>query len=144
MKQKISYNSVASGLSIAFLVIFVAIFVLCWVFIDKPFDSVFYWIFIGLFCVGCLWFFCTTPTSIYDDDDSLIEKRTFGEKKYRYSDIRSARKIDAGDYSTYDTRKHLHGKYRNPVLLTLKDGSTIVVGSEDPDQLVDYINSKVS
>lgn len=144
MKQKISYNSIASGSAIAFLAIFIAIFVLCLVFFNKPFDTVFYWIFIGLFCVGMLWFFCATPTSIYDDDDSLIEKSTFNTRKYRYSDIKSAKKATAEEYSAYDKKKHLHGKYRNPVLITMKDGSSVVVGSENPDQLADYINKKVS
>lgn len=144
MKQKISYNSVMSGLSITFLVIFVAIFVLCWVFMDKPFDDVFYWIFIGLFCVGMLWFFCATPTSIYDDNDYLVEKSAFNTKKYRYADIKSAKKASNDEYLANDRKKHLYGKFRNPVLLNLKDGSTVVIGSEDPDQLVEYINTKIS
>ena len=144
MKQKISYNSLLSACGITFLVIFVAIFVLCWVFIDKPFDNVFYWIFIGLFCVGMLWFFCATPTSIYDDDDSLIEKSTFNSKKYRYADIKQARRISEDEYKANDKKMHLYGRYKNPVLITLKDGSTVVVGSENPDQLVEYINGKVS
>lgn len=144
MKQKISYNSLLSACGITFLVIFVAIFVLCWVFIDKPFDNVFYWIFIGLFCVGMLWLFCATPTSIYDDNDELVEKSTFNTKRYRYADIKSAKKANADEYMSYDKKLHLHGKYRNPVLITMKDGSTVVVGSENPDQLVEYINSKAS
>ena len=143
MKQKISYSSIMSGCAILFLAIFIAIFVLCLVFYNKPFDSVFYWIFIGLFCVGMLWLFCSTPTSIYDDDDDLIEKSAFNTRRYRYSDIESARKISRDEYSKYDKKRHLHGKYRNPVLITLKNGDTVVVGSSDPDQLVDYVNGKV-
>lgn len=144
MKQKISYNSVISGLTIAYFVAFIAIFVLCWVFINKSFDDVFYWIFIGLFCVGMLWVFCSIPTSVYDDDDYLVEKGGLSEKKYRYSDIKSAKKADADEYAQVDQKKHLHGKFRNPVVLTLKDGTNVVIGSENPDQLVDYINTKIS
>ena len=144
MKQKISYSSLLSGLTIAYCVAFVAIFVLCSVFINKTAGDVFYWIFIGLFCVGVLWVFCSIPTSVYDDDDSLIEKDGFSSKKYRYTDIKSAKKASPDEYAAYDRKKHLHGKFRNPVLLSLKDGSNVVIGSENPDQLVEFINSKVA
>ena len=144
MKQKISYNSIVSGLSIAFIVIFIAIFVLFWVFIDKPFDNVFFWIWFGLFCVGICWIFGSIPYSVDADDDYFGEDRPFHKKRYRYSEIRSAEVADRDQYSAEDKRLHFHGKYKNPVLITLKDGRKFIVGSEDPVQLVDYINSKVS
>ena len=143
MKQKISYNSILSGLSIAFFIAFVAIFVLFWVFINRPFDNVFFWILFGLFCLGVLWICGSIPYSVDADDDYVGEERPFHTKRYRYSDIRNA-EIANGNYSAYDKGVHFHGKYKNPVLITLKDGRNYVIGSENPKQLVDYINSKVS
>ena len=143
MKQKISYNSILSGLSIAFFIAFVAIFVLFWVFINRPFDNVFFWILFGLFCLGVLWICGSIPYSVDADDDYVGEERPFHTKRYRYSDIRNA-EIANGNYSAYDKGVHFHGKYKNPVLITLKDGRNYVIGSENPQQLVNYINSKVS
>ena len=144
MKQKISYNSIVSGLAIAFFVAFVAIFVLFWVFINKPFDNVFFWIWIGLCCVGILWICGSIPYSVDADDDYIGEERPFHTKKYRYSDIQSAEVANRDQYSSEDRRLHFHGKYKNPVLITLKDGNKYIIGSENPQQLVDYINNKVA
>ena len=140
MKQKISYDSIISGLSIAFLVVFVAIFVLFWVFINKPFDNVFFWILFGLFCVGVLWICGSLPYSVSADDDYIGEERPFHTKKYRMSEIKSAEKVDRDE----DRRLHFHGKFKNPVLITLKNGRQFIIGSDDAGQLVDYINSRVS
>lgn len=140
MKQKISYSSVLSGLSICYFIVFVAIFVLFWVFIDKPYDNVFFWILFGLFCLGIVWICGSIPYSVSGDDDYFSEDRPFRKKRYRYSDIESASVAD-GDYNK---GLHFHGKYKSPVLITLKDGRKFVVGSENPTELVDYINSHVS
>ena len=138
MKQKISYSSVVSGVTIAILIAFIAIFVLFWVFIDKPFDNVFFWILVGLFCLCFIWIFGTTPSYVDADDDYVGVQSSFNTRKYRYSDIRSAEAADS------NRGTHLHGKYRHPVLITLKDGRQFVIGSDDPQQLIDYINSHVS
>ena len=69
MKQKISYSSVLSGITIAIFIAFVAIFVLFWVFINKPFDNVFFWILFGLFCLGIIWICGSLPYSVDADDD---------------------------------------------------------------------------
>ena len=137
MKQKISYNSIVSGVTIAILVAFIAIFVLFWVFINKPFDNVFFWILVGLFCLCFIWIFGTTPSYVSADDDYLDEERPLSRKKYRFSDIQSA---EAGE----DRKFHFHGKYKYPVLITLKDGSQYIIGSNDPQKLIDYINSRIS
>lgn len=142
MKQKISYNSVVSGLSITFIVVFIAIFVLFWVFINKPFDNVFFWILFGLFCVGILWICGSIPYSVSADDDYIGEERPFNTKKYRMSDIKSAEIADSAKYS--DKGMHFRGKYKNPVLITLKDGRQFLIGSNDAGQLVEYINGKIS
>ena len=142
MKQKISYDSIISGLSIAFLVVFVAIFVLFWVFDNKPYDNVFFWILFGLFCVALIWICGSIPFSVSADDDYVGEDRTFGKRRYRYSDIKSA-EVASGNYPEQKGVR-FHGKYKKPVLLTLKDGSTVVIGSEDPAELVEYINSRIS
>lgn len=146
MKQKISYNSVISGLAIAYFVVFIAIFVLFWVFIYKPFDNVFFWILVGLFCLGFIWICGSVPYSVDADDDYdyIGEQRPFYTKKYHYSDIKSAEKADRKVYSAEDKKLHFHGKYKNPVLITLKDGQKFIIGSEDADQLVDYINNRIS
>ena len=144
MKQKISYNSIVSGLAIAFLVVFVAIFVLFWVFVNQPFDNVFFWILFGLFCVGIIWICGSVPYSVSADDDYVGEDRTFRRRRYRYSEIQSAAVASPEDYATYAKGMHLHGRYKNPVLITLKDGRKFIIGSEDPVQLVDYINSRIS
>ena len=138
MKQKISYSSVVSGVTIAILIAFIAIFVLFWVFIDKPFDNVFFWILVGLFCLCFIWIFGTTPSYVDADDDYVGVQSSFNKRRYRYSDIQSAEEADS------DRGAHLHGKYKYPVLITLKDGRQFVIGSEDPKQLVEYINSHVS
>ena len=146
MKQKISYNSILSGLSIAFFVVFVAIFVLFWVFINQPFDNVFFWILFGLFWVALIWICCSIPYSVYgdDDDDYFEEKRPFHSRKYRYADIKSAEVADGNAYAAADRKLHFHGKYKNPVLITLKDGRQYVIGSENAPELVEYINSRLS
>ena len=146
MKQKISYNSVISGITIAIFVAFVAIFVLFWVFINKPYDDVFFWILVGLFVLCCCCIFGSIPYSVDADDDYdyIGEQRPFYTKKYHYSDIKSAEKADRKVYSAEDKKLHFHGKYKNPVLITLKDGQKFIIGSEDADQLVDYINNRIS
>ena len=144
MKQKISYSSVISGLTIAYFVVFVAIFVLFWVFINKPFDNVFFWILVGLFAFSLCWIFCSIPYSVDADDDYVGEESRFHRRRYHYSDIKSAEIVDGDRYSKVDGKLHFHGKYKNPVLITLKDGRTYVIGSDNPQELVDYINTKIS
>ena len=144
MKQKISYNSIVSGLAIAYFVVFVAIFVLFWVFVNKPFDNVFFWILFGLFCLGIVWICGSIPSSVSGDDDYISEDRPFRARKYRYSDIQRAEMANRDQYSAADRGVHFHGKYKYPVLVTLKDGRQFVIGSENPQQLIDYINSRVS
>lgn len=143
MKQKISYDSILSGLAITFFVVFIAIFVLFWVFINQPFDNVFFWILFGLFCVGIIWICCSVPYSVDADDDYIGEQRPFHTRRYRYSDIKGAEAVDRDRYLAADKKMHFHGKFKNPVLITMKDGQQFVIGSEDPAQLVEYINSKV-
>lgn len=144
MKQKISYSSVVSGVTIAIFIAFIAIFVLFWVFIDKPFDDVFFWILVGLFvlCFCCI--FGSIPYSVDADDDYVGEYRPFHSRKFRYSDIKSAEAVDHDRYHDQVKGIRFHGKYKNPVLITFKDGTKYVIGSDDSAQLADYINSKVS
>lgn len=144
MKQKISYNSIVSGLAIAYFVAFIAIFVLFWVFINKPYDNVFFWILVGLFCFGFIWICGSIPYSVDADDDYIGEESHFYKKKYNYSDIKSAEIADGNIYSSTDKKLHFHGKYKNPVLITLKNGEKFIIGSENPKQLIEYINSRVS
>ena len=138
MKQKISYSSVVSGITIAILIAFIAIFVLFWVFINKPFDNVFFWILVGLFCLCFIWIFGTTPSYVDSDDDYVGVQSPFRTRRYSYSDIKSAERADS------DRGSHLHGKYKYPVLITLKDGRQFIIGSENPQQLIDYINNHIS
>lgn len=144
MKQKISYNSIMSGLSIAFIIVFIAIFVLCWVFINQPFDNVFFWILFGLFCVAIIWICASIPTSVSADDDYLGEERPFHTRKYRYNEIKAAEVATPEQYAEIGKGMHFHGKFKNPVLITLKDGRQFIIGSENPQELVEYINSRVS
>lgn len=138
MKQKISYNSIVSGVTIAIFVAFIAIFVLFWVFINKPFDNVFFWILVGLFCLCFLWIFGSTPLYVDADDDYIGERKPFHTSRYRMSDIQSAEEANG------DRRFHFHGKYKEPVLITLKDGRQFVIGSNNAKELINYINSRVS
>ena len=140
MKQKISYNSIISGLSVTYFIVFVAIFVLFWVFINKPFDNVFFWIMVGLFCLGIIFICGSIPYSVNADDDYVGEESPFKTKKYRYSDIKAVETANSSDYN----KAHFHGRYKYPVLITLKDGRKYVIGSEDPQKLVDYINNRIS
>ena len=138
MKQKISYSSIMSGLSITFIVVFIAIFVLFWVFINKPFDNVFFWILVGLFGVFFLWLLFSIPYSVDADDDYVSEYRPLHKRKIRISDIKSVE-------PTYENNGfHLHGKFKSPILITLKDGRSYVIGSEDSKEFIDYINGKLS
>ena len=143
MKQKISYSSILNGLAIAFFVVYIAIFVLFWVFINKPFDNVFFWILVGLFCVCIIWIFGSLPYSVDADDDYVDEYRPFKSRRYRYSDIKSVESADRDNYPK-DKGLHFHGKYKEPVLITLKDGRQVVIGSNNSKELVDYINSRIS
>lgn len=138
MKQKISYSSIVSGITIAIFVAFIAIFVLFWVFIDKPFDNVFFWILVGLFVLCFFFIFGSMPYSVTADDDYVGENRPFNTRKYRMSDIRSAELADS------DRGYHFHGKYKEPVLVTLKDGRQFIIGSENARELIDYINEHAS
>ena len=144
MKQKISYSSILSGLSIAYFIVFIAIFVLFWVFIDKPYDNVFFWILFGLFCLGIVWICGSIPFDVDADDDYIGEERPFHTRKYQYSDIKSAEKADRNKYESADKRLHFHGKYKNPVIITLKNGKRYIIGSDDPKVLIEYINSRIS
>lgn len=144
MKQKVSYSSVISGLTIAFIVAFVAIFVLFWVFIDKPFDNVFFWILVGLFCLCFFWIFGSMPDSVSYDDDYVGVHRPFHTRRYRISDIKSIERADENTYRDADKGLHFHGKYKYPVLVTLKNGQKFVIGSDDSGQLVDYVNDRIS
>ena len=144
MKQKISYDSLLSGLAIAFFVVFVAIFVLFWVFINQPFDNVFFWILFGLFWVGLIWICCSIPYGVDADDDYLGEERPFNKRRYRYSDIQSAEVIDKNRYDNEYRKMSFHGRFKNPVLITLKNGQQFVIGAENAPQLVEYINTKLS
>ena len=144
MKQKISYDSILSGLSIAFIVVFIAIFVLFWVFVNQPFDNVFFWILFGLFCVGIIWLCASIPYSVDADDDYVGERRRFHTRRYRYSEIKGAEVATPEQYAALSKGMSFHGKFKNPVLITLKDGQQFVIGSENPQELVDYINSRVS
>ena len=142
MKQKISYNSILSGLSIAYFVVFVAIFVLFWVFINKPYDNVFFWILFGLFCLGIVWIFGTFPYSVDADDDYVGEQSPFSSRKYKIDDIQNAEIADKDRYEAADRKMHFHGRYKNPVLITLKNGEEIVIGTSDPQALINYINNR--
>ena len=145
MKQKISYDSIVSGVTIAIFVAFVAIFVLFWVFINKPFDDVFFWILVGLFVLCCCCIFGSIPYSVSADDDYVDEYRPFRSRKFRMDDIRKAEARDRHNYpSDVDKGIKFHGRYKKPVLITLKDGSQFVIGSDNPQELVEYINSRVS
>ncbi|MCH5225618.1 MAG: hypothetical protein J1D77_06435 [Muribaculaceae bacterium] len=145
MKQKISYNSIVSGVTIAIFVAFVAIFVLFWVFINKPFDDVFFWILVGLFvlCFCCI--FGSIPYSVDADDDYLDVRRPFHTRRYRYSDIERAESYDNDNYpKEYESGVRFHGRYKNPVVITLKNGKKYIIGSEDSKKFADYINGKIS
>ena len=144
MKQKISYSSVWSWITIIYFIVFVAIFVLFWVFINQPYDNVFFWILVGLFALSLLWVCGMMPYSVDADDEYVGERKPLKTHRYRYSDIQSAEILDAKQSADEDTRFSFHGKYKYPVLITLKDGRKIILGSEDPVELVDYINSKIS
>lgn len=145
MKQKISYNSVLSGLSFFIFIAFIAIFVLFWVFLDKPFDNVFLWILVGLFAVWLCLLFGYTPSSVSADDDYVGVSRPFRSERYRISDIKSVEPLDENNYSKAENKGvRFYGKYKNPVLITLKDGRRFIIGSDDSRQLIDYINSRLS
>lgn len=145
MKQKISYSSVISGVSIAIIIAFVAIFVLLWVFIDKPFDDVFFWILIGLFCLFFCWIIGTSPEYVSADDNYLGVKKAFNTKRYNISDIKSIEAYDKDNYpSDVEKGVRLYGKFKNPIVITLKNGKKFVVGSEDSKQFVDYVNKRIS
>ena len=145
MKQKISYNSILSGLSFAIFVIFIAIFVLFWVFIDKPFDNVFLWILVGLFAVWLCLLFGYTPSSVSADDEYIGVSRPFSRERYRISDIKSVEPVNDDNYASAENRGvRFHGKYKNPVIITLKNGKRYIIGSDDPKVLIEYINSRIS
>ena len=137
MKQKISYSSVVSALSIVFFVAFVAIFVLFWVFINKPYDNVFFWILFGLFCLGIVWICCSIPYSVDADDDYVSEYRPMHTKRFRMNDIKSV------ENAREDRGYHFRGKFKEPVLITLKDGSTYVIGTSDSKEFINYVNGKL-
>ena len=140
MKQKISYSSIVSGVTIAIFVAFIAIFVLFWVFINKPFDNVFFWILVGLFvlCFCCI--FGSIPYSVDADDDYIDEYRPLSKRRIRMEDIESAEAADRREYP--DRKLHFYGKYKNPVLITLKDGRQVVIGSENAKEFAEYINNR--
>lgn len=116
----------------------------------------------------CVWWLCDIifyiPVGVSANDDYFRVRRALNSTKVPMSDIESARVYsvngkaqrgvrispaafsakwgtfndpEIGDYVAY---------YSNPkktVLITLKNGEKLVVGSKDPKALADYINSKV-
>lgn len=144
MKQKISYDSIVSGISIAIFIAFIAIFVLFWVFINKPFDDVFFWILVGLFVLCCCCIFGSIPYSVSADDDYIGVHEPFRTRRYRMDDIQGIEAADRDRYpKEYDRGPRFHGRYKNPVVITLKDGTKYIIGSEDSKQLVDYVNGRI-
>ena len=145
MKQKISDDSVVSGITIAIFVAFIAIFVLFWVFINKPFDDVFFWILVGLFVLCCCCIFGSIPYSVSADDYYVDVHRPFHSRRIKYSDIDSVEPYYGDSYpSDVKGRNRFHGKYKQPIIITFKDGSKYVIGSEDSKQFSEYIKGKIS
>ena len=145
MKQKISYSSVISGITIAIFIAFIAIFVLFWVFINKPFDDVFFWILVGLFVLCCCCIFGSFPYSVSADDDYVGVHKPFHTRRIKYSDIQSVEPYYGDSYpSDVEGRNRFYGKYKEPVIITFKDGKKYIIGSENSKDFAKYINDRLS
>lgn len=142
MKQKISYgswNKTVDAITIIIWVIFIAVFVLFLVFWDKSYDRVWFWIAFGFLIFGWCWSFFCVPVSVDADDDYVSVHRPFHSKRYRMDEIESA---DHYDRKHNPFRYGYYGTPKNPVLITLKDGRKFVVGTSDPQEFINYIDSR--
>ena len=161
MKQKISYSTFNAGVTVATIllwVISIASFVLYWVFDTRPFDMVFFWIMIGTFVICACWTLFCIPTSVSVDDENIHVHKAIKTKKIKISDIKSVeptkiniyreiftpfkwtkRLNDGGDGRYY----FYYGKPKKPVQINFKDGHSYVVGTNNPTEFIEYINTKI-
>ncbi|MCH5227164.1 MAG: hypothetical protein J1F16_05025 [Muribaculaceae bacterium] len=138
MKQKISYgswNKTVDVITWIIWIIFIAVFVLFLVFFNKSYDNVWFWLAFGFFVLGWCWTFFCIPTSVSADDEYLSVNKPLRKKKYNISDIESVEHLD-GPRKNYA----YYGSPKNPVIVTMKDGTQFVVGTSDSKEFIDYIN----
>ena len=140
MKQKISYgswNKTADIISGIIWVIFIALFVLFLVFFHRPYEHVWFWLTFGFFILAWIWSFICIPVSVSADDDYIRVHKPLNSKKYKISDIKSI------DQNPNAHKNYVYyGSPKNPVYVTMKDGKQFVVGTSDPKEFIDYVNSR--
>ena len=143
MKQKISYGTWNKSVDIITTIIwicFIAVFVLFLVFWDRSYDRTWFWISFGLLIFGWCWSFLCVPVSVSADDDYVSVHRPLRSKRFRMDDIQSVDRYDRSSRNPF--RYGYYGSPKNPVLITLKDGTQFVVGTSDPKEFIEYINSR--
>lgn len=102
------------------------------------------------------------PLSIYTEEDALVVKRAFKEKRIPYVNIQDIRPcpptmaerrlLGSGGFFGYwgwfhekDLGKYFayYGKASDCFLVILKDGSQYMLGCEDPSRVVELIKSRI-
>lgn len=163
MKQNVSYGW-GSFWSFIFWCCLIALVV--WCFCSVPYGGAYnFWWWILIFLL--VWWFCDIifyiPVGVSADDDNFRVRRVFNSRNIPMSEIASAQPYTVGGsqkgarfspaaittkWGTYTDPEigSYEAYYSNPkktVLITLKNGRKLVVGSADPKQLAEYINSRV-
>lgn len=164
MKQNVSYGW---GSFWSFVFWCFLIFVVVWFCCTGSYSSgwtFFWWICIFLFFWWAFSAICYAPVGVYADDSNFRIKRVFRNIDIPMNEIASATVYDAGKstkkgfnasigslakWGTYNDAQlgEYKAYYSNPkkcVMITLKNGEKIVVGSRNPQQLVEYINSRIN
>lgn len=162
MKQKIRYGFFNLGVwvsTIILWVIFITVLVLCLVFTNHESDRVFFWIFIGIFVLIACWSLFVIPFSVSADDENVMVHKLWNTKSYKIKEIKSIKPTQVG---RSDLKKHIgllkwpkyysggdgeyyqfYGSPNNPVLITLKNGDRVIIGSSDQKELLEHINSRM-
>lgn len=166
MKQSSSYGW---GSFWSFIFWCCIIFIILWFIWAVPSSGAgynFWWWWILIF-IG-VWWLCDIvfyiPVGVSSDDNTFRVKRAFGSREVPINDIASVKVYQVKDAKAKGKRispaalstkwghytspeiGDFEAYYSNPdktVLITLKNGSKLVVGSKDPQALADYLNDRI-
>lgn len=154
MKERVNYSGDAWGWTIFWICVCIAIF---WL----PLPGFWWWVWwcvIIFFCFSALWY---TPMYVVASPEYVDIKRPLHTKRIPLSDIKSVELVDpTSDRGTATSRGFFGywgkgkdakngsyeayvGKHDERYLITLKDGSRVMVSSTNAPQIVEYINGQL-
>ena len=163
MKQKINYGFFNQGaliISIVLWIVFITLFILYWALQNKEVDKIFFWTMVGIFFIMATLALFSVPFYVSVDDENLNVHKFLRTKKFKMNDIKSVKptEVSRRDLKKYrgflNQKKYYtggdgeyyfyYGSPKNPVLITFKDGSRMVIGSTDQKEFIDAINNRLT